>query len=439
MTAARSRPHALYVAWGFPPSRGGGVYRALATANGLVAAGFDVTVLTCEREAFERYTGLDASLEEAIHPEIEVVRLPFAWPAKEMDIREWSADRAQDPAGWKVRQEERDRRDFPETSYGHWAAPLEAATLEIHQRRAVDLVIGTANPNVDLVPALALHRRFGVPFVYDHRDAWTLHLYTEEIRHLDDPRVGAIEAELMASAAEVWFVNEPISAWHRARYPDQAAKIHTVPNGFDREFTPHAQQREHTDAPVRFGYIGTITSYMPMAELVDGWRIAATEEPAMAGATADFWGYLGFYGTPDRALSELFQNAAGTGVSYRGPVPKTEVQQAYAEIDVLLLVLGAGRFITSGKVYEYMATGLPVVSVHDPMIDSTRVLSSYPNWFPAASTEPADVADAFAAAARAVREGTLAPIAECVAFAESFERSRVLGPRLEGLRALVMA
>lgn len=56
-------PHVLYVAWGFPPSRGGGVYRALATVNAFVAEGFDVTVLTADRETFEKYTGVDASLE----------------------------------------------------------------------------------------------------------------------------------------------------------------------------------------------------------------------------------------------------------------------------------------------------------------------------------------------------------------------------------------
>ena len=46
------RPRLLYVAWGFPPCRGSGVYRALATANAFAAGGWDVTVLTVEREVF---------------------------------------------------------------------------------------------------------------------------------------------------------------------------------------------------------------------------------------------------------------------------------------------------------------------------------------------------------------------------------------------------
>ena len=73
------RPHLLYVAWGYPPCRGGGVYRALATANAFAQDGWDVTVLTGEREIFQRYTGADLTLEER-RPPVRVVRVPFAWP-----------------------------------------------------------------------------------------------------------------------------------------------------------------------------------------------------------------------------------------------------------------------------------------------------------------------------------------------------------------------
>jgi hypothetical protein len=55
-----ARPHLLYVAWGFPPCRSGGVYRALATANAFARDGWDVTVLTVERELWERRTGRPA-------------------------------------------------------------------------------------------------------------------------------------------------------------------------------------------------------------------------------------------------------------------------------------------------------------------------------------------------------------------------------------------
>ncbi|CAM3314251.1 glycosyl transferase [Nocardioides dubius] len=432
------RPHALYVAWGFPPSRGGGVYRALASANGLVEAGFDVTVLTCEREAFERFTGVDPSLEAAVHPAIEVVRLPFDWPAKEVDIRRWPEARAQQPVAWLLRRQEEDRRDFPETSYGHWAKPLEEAALAIHAQRPVDLVIGTANPNVDLVPALVLHERFGVPFVYDHRDTWTLDMYNECEANTDDPRVAEIELRLVSDSVETWFVNEPIADWHRQRYPEHAEKILAVPNGFDPDFSPLPAPRRaaQENGPVRFGYIGTMTPYMPMQEFVDAWAIAA-DRLAPGEAAADFYGYLGFYGTPHRGLSALFADADESGARYLGPLPKGQVRDVYAGFDVLLLIIGSGRYLTSGKVYEYMASGLPIVSVHDPSIDASRVLADYPGWFPAASLEPADIADALVAAAEAVRQATLPSLEAATSHAQAYERSRILGPRFDRLFTLI--
>ncbi|MBT9405145.1 hypothetical protein KBY50_26115, partial [Salmonella enterica subsp. enterica serovar Typhimurium] len=61
-------PHLLYVAWGYPPSRGSGVYRAWATANAFARAGWKVTVLTVPREVFEMSTGVDLTLEAQVDP-----------------------------------------------------------------------------------------------------------------------------------------------------------------------------------------------------------------------------------------------------------------------------------------------------------------------------------------------------------------------------------
>ena len=94
------RPHLLYVAWGFPPCRGGGVYRALATANRFAALGWKVTVLTADRDTFFRFTGADLTLEERVDPSVEVVRVPFEWPILEADLRRWSKRRAANPKLW---------------------------------------------------------------------------------------------------------------------------------------------------------------------------------------------------------------------------------------------------------------------------------------------------------------------------------------------------
>ncbi|HEX7537488.1 MAG TPA: glycosyl transferase, partial [Dermatophilaceae bacterium] len=158
MQSAGGTPHVLYVAWGFPPCRGGGVYRALATANGFAQQGFRVTVLTADREAFTRFTGVDVSLEALVDPRIEIVRVPFEWPTLETDVRRWSALRALAPRVWRKVRVRLDKIPFPEVGYGPWRKPLETAALRIHQEDPVDLVVASANPNVDFTVADRLHR-----------------------------------------------------------------------------------------------------------------------------------------------------------------------------------------------------------------------------------------------------------------------------------------
>ncbi len=63
-----SKPHLLYLAWGFPPAAKSCTYRMLATANSFSRAGWDVTVLTLSEDAWVREHGLDDSLLQLVDP-----------------------------------------------------------------------------------------------------------------------------------------------------------------------------------------------------------------------------------------------------------------------------------------------------------------------------------------------------------------------------------
>lgn len=436
-TGATRRPHALYIAWGFPPSRGSGVYRALATANALVAGGFRTTVLTCEREAFYRYTLADPTLEEKVDPAVEVVRIPFEWPVMDLDVRRWSRERARHPREWTQRRVEADQQGFPEANYGPWLEPLVAAARSIHDRDPIDLTVATANPNVSVGAAHRLHGELGIPFVLDQRDSWSVNVFdgTEN----EDPRVHELEAAFVADALEVWFVNEPLRATHAERYPASAAKIHAVANGYDEEFAPvPVLTPAAPDQPLTYGYIGTLTPKLPLVEFAEGWRSARAEDGPVADAQARLWGHLGFFAVRDTSLADAIEGH-DDGISYCGPVPKTAVRTIFEEIDVLLLILGAGRFVTSGKVYEYMASGLPIVSVQEAGGDSARVLTGYPLWFPAADLSPASIATALQDAGRAALEADETVRRQCLAHAAQYERHRQLGPRVRALHGTITA
>ncbi len=437
------QPHVLYVAWGFPPCRGAGAYRALATANAFAEDGWRVTVLTADRESWFRYTGADTTLESSVDPRVELLRVPFFWPALESDLRRWSRLRVHDPQRWAVWRRRLDQLRFPEPGYGPWGETIAAAALDLHHRSPVDLVVGTANPNVDFVPGAVLHRHAGVPYVMDYRDAWLLDVFSGAQLHGDRSRVARWERKLVRDAAEVWFVNEPIRAWHAQRYPDAADRLHVVANGFNPELAPQVPPPSGDPArPLRFGYLGTVSPKVPLAQFLAGWELGREKNQWLACASARIHGYLGFYATPRADMLATIVEAADRtdgSVSYGGPVGKTDIHEVYEHLDVLLLLLGSGRYVTSSKVYEYVATGLPIVSVHDPGNAASDVLREYPLWFPARDLSPESIADALAAAAEAAV--TLGPEQhdEATAFAAQFRRDLQLTPRVQELRKKLRA
>lgn len=434
MQSPGGAPHVLYVAWGFPPCRGGGVYRALATANGFAQQGLRVTVLTADREAFIRYTGVDTSLEALIDPRIEIVRVPFNWPTLETDVRRWSPLRALVPKVWRKVRVRLDTLNFPEVGYGPWRKPLEAAASRIHRDDPVDLVVASANPNVDFTVADRLHRDHDVPYVMDYRDAWMLDVFDGGMLHEERSRVAKMEDRLVSGAREVWFVNEPIRAWHQKRYPQAAARMHVVANGYDPEFAPVPRTSPRdAEQPMTFGYIGTISGKVPLGEFAAGWKLARDRSPDLAGARAQIWGYLGYYSTPNPMLLKLIDDYAEDGLTYAGPLPKAMVRDVFDNFDAALLILGKGRYVTSGKVFEYTASALPIVSVHDPNNAASDVLKNYPLWFPVPDLEPESVAGALERAALAARTASAEVREQCRLFSEQYARDLQLQPRILAL------
>ncbi len=443
MTSTTVRPHLLYVAWGFPPSRTGGVHRALATANAFAVDGWRVSVITAPREVFRDVTGSDEALERLVDDRVDVVRVPFSWPAQATDLREFSALRVLAPRLWATTRVRRDLRHFPEVGYGPWRERIEAAAREIHRRNPVDVSMATTNPQVSIAPCHDLFRRERVPYVVDFRDAWTFHTYSGTRTRSGDSAAGRWEALAIGEAAEVWFVNEPLRRWHAQTYPQSAGRMHVVMNGYDRDLPPPTPHQERVGEqgrrpPLTFGYLGTMTPIVPLRELVEGWRLGRGALPDLAGARAELHGYLGYYATPDPALAAIVDDAAGSAMSYCGPVSKTEVAATYARFDALVLALGGGEYVTSGKVFEYASTGLPVVSVLTPGNDAARVLASYPRWHPAADLSPASIADALASAAADAMAGDGAEQARRAAAAQeaarAFRRDSQLAPRIAALR-----
>ena len=430
------QPRLLYVAWGYPPSRGAGMYRALATTNAFARAGWDVTVLTATQDTFEGITGTDPEAEKSIDPRVRVVRIPFDPERTQADLSRWSRLRVYSPLLWTALGWVKSMRIFPERGYGHWRPALVDAADRIHRESPLDLVIGSANPNVDFTPGDHLHSSYGVPYVMDYRDAWHLDVYTgRQIGGRFTPST-RMERRLLANATEAWFVNAPIRDWHRREYPERADDFHVVANGFDPDFLTTGRERmPDPDSGLTFGYLGTIYGPIPLRETLEGWRLARRESQLMARSRLVFRGRLGHYAEPDAHAAALLDEFRGDAVTYEGPVSKTQVAEVYSRFDALVLIISHSRYVTSGKVFEYAATGLPIAALHHPETAATSVLEGRPLWFPIERISPEAIAAALIRTGNAAATLTADGLHDARVWSQHLAREEQLAPRITALRS----
>jgi glycosyltransferase involved in cell wall biosynthesis len=437
--AATGRPHVYYVAIGFPPAAKSSAYRMRETANQLYAQGWDVTVITIAQESWEREFGLDHSLSDEVDPGIRIVELPLVREDLETDLRRFSKERSLDPPGWVAAQVERNREHFPEPRFGAWRATLEEAALRLHRRDPADLVVVTCAPYVTLTPAWRLWEEHRVPYVVDFRDGWSVDVIGGGEAFTRESVSGQWESKLLTNAIALWYVNDPIAQHYRERYPELVDRIRVVRNGYDATSVPGTTHTPSLDEGLRFGYLGTLTFRPDMfAAVLDAWRKARATEPLLAGSVFEVRGHIGAGSArEDNAYMEMLRASEADGVRFAGPVPKAEVADVYASWDVIVFMVIGGRYMTSGKVYEIAASGMPVLSAHEVEHDASTVLRDHPLWTGAVGFDPDLLAESFAAAARMALEATPEQRAEARAAAGRYARPAQLEPAVREITAIV--
>ncbi|CAH0143166.1 hypothetical protein SRABI83_00525 [Arthrobacter sp. Bi83] len=428
-----TKPHLLYIAFAFPPSTASSVYRCTAVANAFADDGWDVTVVTVDPQVWSQISGVDEKLAESVHPGVRIVAVTDGGaeePARG-DLRRYSRFRVEAPYLWKEALRRRSRRKFPEDFHGSWLEPASEAVRSVNADKPVDLVMASASPYVAFGVARALE---GVPYVMDYRDAWAFNTISGAEDFTPGSALGQREAQYLQDAAQVWFVNSQIRDEYAWRYPESAHRMRVVANGFDPQ-PGHAKPAVRPTERPRFGYLGTLQYVnMPLQEFLFGWSGAFGPDDPMAEAV--FRGKLSASGAAGAEILEIFGASSDNGLRYDGPISKRDVAGFYGSMDALILLLSSGKYVTGGKTTEYLATGLPIVSVHDMENAATDLLRDYPLWFPAKELTPEGIAVALRDCAAALKDPDEKRWDAAWAYGQQFLRSTILEPVIAELRGI---
>jgi glycosyltransferase involved in cell wall biosynthesis len=384
-------------------------------------------VLTADLATFDLVIGGDRSLLDDIPPDVRVVRVAMSPQERDPLLNRWSATRMASPSVWRVATQKNQVRAFPEMVYAAWQPRAEAVATRIHELDPVDVVIATGKPYVDFCVALRLHVDHGIPFVLDDRDSWLLDVYTGDLCPLAE-RIRPWLEFALSQALRMWFVNEPIADWHRQHFPEHADRIRVVENGWDPRFLDVGSRLARPPGSgLVYTYVGTVNSNLPLRLMAEAWRLARAQSAQLAGAELRVVGQFGHGDLMTSDQASIAEEFAADGLVLAGRQPKHQIGQVYAEADVLVFVKEGSGLVTSGKIYEYVATGLPIVSVLAREHDARRVLSGYPRWHDAMEQSPAGLAQAMLAGLDDELNGA-ERYASAVSYGAAKSREAALGP-----------
>jgi glycosyltransferase involved in cell wall biosynthesis len=383
----------LVVSYYHPPFPGVGGHRWDALAKYLRRAGHDVTVLA-------------TSLHGTLPPEAEagVIRAPDLAQSRLLrallrrpPLEPTGAGGA--PAPDKPPPRLLTRTLVPDPHVVGWAPSALRRALRHLRERGADVLVTSSPPLSVHVLGPVLQRR-GVRWVADFRDGWSFEPLEPPFPTAPQRRLDAwLERRLVRRADAVLAATLPIAEDFRARLGVGA--VH-VPNAWDPELDVQVPDvaRPVGDGEVALVHTGKLSGARGRdpAPLLDAIRLLRRTEPELGGRLR-----LVLAGRIDTEEERLLASIADEGfVVHVGALPRLEAVALQRRADGLVLMTSRDRGEATGKLFEYLAAGRPIVALAEGN-EAARIVAETG----AGVTVPPDDPEAIAGALRVLATGEL--------------------------------
>ncbi len=367
-------PRALLVAYYMPPAGGPAVQRILQFVEHLRAEGWALEVLTVRDGA---YPNRDPALCEAVPSDVRVHRTrsldPYAiyqalTGKEEEDLPTGSMTPEESSWTEHLARWVRANVFVPDARVGWWPFAVWRGRQLLNTGRFDALITSGAPHSVHLTGA-PLRRWTGTPWVADLHDPWTDISYYDDLPHTRWARRldAALERSVLRRADAVTTVSP---SWADLFAHKAENDYHVVENGFDAADFENLHEAPDPDAFV-LAHVGKLYASRNPTGLWDALAALRSEGaiPALR---------LRLVGTVDPAVRQSLRSRDLLPIVEEvGFVPHHEALRHMARSTLLLLVIEpfaqAEGMITS-KLYEYLASGRPVLGVGPPAGDANALL-----------------------------------------------------------------
>lgn len=247
-----------------------------------------------------------------------------------------------------------------------WLNPALTFATKMPGTETPHVVFATGGPWTSFLVGRRLAEFWRVPFIADYRDPWTGNPYVSFGSKSLNERARQLERGICEAAARV------ITNTHELRerlvkdYPNIEKKSLTITNGFDPDSFAVALEGSGKPNTVKnrlelchFGTVyGKRTPEVLLKVVVDLHKMGKVDSTKLCLKFVGAWEVAG------RDCEDLAQSLEKVGMLERHPpVPYQACLQQMSKADALLVIQPDSPMQIPGKIYEYIATGRPLLLV----------------------------------------------------------------------------
>ena len=369
----------LIITYYWPPSGGAGVQRWLKFSKYLRDYGWEPVIYTPENP---EAPSIDDSLTQDIPEDIEVIKLPIVEPysAYKRFVGMKQGDKVN--AGFL---QEKEKPGFAENfaiwlrgnlfipdARRFWINPSVKFLKKYLSEKPVSAIVSTGPPHSMHMIAYHLHKKLNISWLADFRDPWTgIDFYHQlKLTKLADTLHHTMEKKVLKSADSVVVVSNQMVTDFQALW-EREYKL--VTNGYDeQDFMPLSQ--DQLDTKFSISHIGSLNAARNPEMLWNVLARMAKENAAFAEALQ-----IKLVGKVDINVLKSIAKFGLTKYLYR--VDYLSHKDAMLEIQksqVLLLLINNtpnAKGILTGKVFEYIGSGRPILCIGPENGDAAEILN----------------------------------------------------------------
>ena len=371
----------LIITYYWPPSGGSGVQRWLKFVKYLPAFGWEPHVLTPENPSF---AVKDPSLEKNVPPEAEVMRLPI-WEPYDLFFRIaglFGSKKQVTPTAMVSSENKGFFKTISTWMRGNllipdprifWVRPAVSFLSDYVTRNHIQVIVTTGPPHSIHLIGLKLKKKFPhLRWLADFRDPWS------EWGMWDSLRVGRLartmhrgmERKVLEKADDVI----TITPFYARRFQHLAKRpVRLLTNGYDEEDFSSIVYARSEKFLIR--HVGLINERCDPRPFMRALEAEMKSNPEFATDVQ-----LEFIGEVHPDFHQFVQqDPLLSGITiFSGNIPHDALIRLYGSSSLLLLILTGYKDAEGylpGKLFEYFATGLPVMGVGPVSGDAALLLN----------------------------------------------------------------